>query len=257
MELPKDFLPATANKVFVTPTQDVTRTLNRFATRIAKQKGTQAAGRWSALHGRIDARRDAQDKERIFRRRSDVGERLMSSVNLTLWVDVSGSFRDSKDVLNRILAATAKAMNMAGGRLMVNVVKMDDYARVANEHDWVIDPQGNNDINASYEDAWRKTRKKDRRNIDIVVFDGICSGAAYELGFCGVPLKDVRSNRTLNEELNIATRIWNSPDCWMVSDTGNRKMFDAAAPRAHITYIEDGYAEQLQQKVTEILDRIL
>ena len=257
LKLPKNFMTSLAGEVFVTPTPDVTRTLDRLATRIAKQKGTQSAGRWSALHGRIDARRDAQDKERIFRRRSDVGERLMSSVNLTLWVDVSGSFRASKDELNKILAATAKAVKMSGGKLVVNVVKMDDYAHVASEHDWMVNPSGDNDINSTYEEAWRKTRKRDRRNIDIVVFDGLCCFAARRLQG-GESEAQIRSlHRTCGIQLDIAARIWNSPDCWIVSDTDNKKMFDVAAPKAHGTYMHTGYAEQLKQKVTEILDRIL
>lgn len=248
-------LKTLAGQIFSTPTSEVAKTLGRFAQRISKKKGAQAAGRWSALHGRIDTRRDAMDKERIFRRSSDVGERLMSAVNLTLWVDHSGSFRGSKDVLNQILAATAQAMKMSGGKLAVNVVKMKEYATVADEHEWMVDPDGDNAINNSYAAAWEKTRRRERRNIDIVVFDGICSASAYYL-HCGSSLANVRGTPN-GYELDIVKKMWDSPDCWILSDTDNKELFDAMAPRSHRTYMGSGYAEQLQAKVIEILDRIL
>jgi len=248
-------LKTLAGQIFSTPTPEVAKTLGRFAQRISKKKGAQAAGRWSALHGKIDTRRDAMDKERIFRRSSDVGERLMSAVNLTLWVDHSGSFRGSKDVLNQILAATATAMKMSGGKLAVNVVKMEEYATVADEHDWAVDPRGDNSINDSYVLAWERTRRKERRNIDIVVFDGVCSCGAHALHFGQSSLKSVR--KMYSNELNAVKKMWDSPDCWILSDTGNKELFDAMAPRSHRTYMGSGYAEQLQAKVIEILDRIL
>lgn len=247
-------LKTLAGQIFSTPTPEVAKTLGRFAQRISKKKGAQAAGRWSALHGKIDTRRDAMDKERIFRRSSDVGERLMSAVNLTLWVDHSGSFRGSKDVLNQILAATATAMKMSGGKLAVNVVKMEVDATVADEHEWAVDPDGDNDINNSYVSAWERTRRKERRNIDIVVFDGVCSYGAYAL-HCKQSLESVRKMRSF--ELDAVKKMWDSPDCWILSDTDNKELFDAMAPRSHRTYMGSGYAEQLQAKVIEILDRIL
>ena len=247
-------LKTLAGQIFSTPTPEVAKTLGRFAQRISKKKGMQAAGRWSALHGKIDTRRDAMDKERIFRRSSDVGERLMSAVNLTLWVDHSGSFCGSKDVLNQILAATATAMKMSGGKLAVNVVKMEEYATVADEHAWAVDPSGDNDINNSYVAAWERTRRKERRNIDIVVFDGVCSYGAHAL-HCKRSLGSVRKMRS--DELDAVKKMWDNPDCWILSDTDNKELFDAMAPRSHRTYMGSGYAEQLQAKVIEILDRIL
>lgn len=252
--MPSGALKTLAGKIFSTPTSEVAKTLGRFAQRISKKKGAQAAGRWSALHGKIDTRRDAMDKERIFRRSSDVGERLMSAVNLTLWVDHSGSFRGSKDVLNQILAATATAMKMSGGKLAVNVVKMEEYATVADEHDWAVNPDGDNAINNSYVLAWERTRRRDRRNIDIVVFDGVCSCSAHYL-HRGRSLESVR--KKLSHELDAVKKMWDSPDCWILSDTDNQKLFDAMAPKSHRTYMKSGYATQLQAKVIEILDRIL
>lgn len=252
--MPSEALKALAGRIFTTPTPDVTKTLSRFAQRISKKKGTQAAGRWSALHGKIDTRRDAMDKDRIFRRSSDVGERLMSSVNLTLWVDVSGSFRASKDALNQILAATATAMKMSGGKLAANVVKMGVHASVANEHDWAVDPMGDNDIDESYVHAWELTRRRDRRNIDIVVFDGFCCTAAVRLRR-GWSEEDVRKG--YGYQLDAVKKMWNSTDCWIVSDTGNDGLFDIAAPKSHRTYVSTDYTSQLRANVIKLLDRIL
>lgn len=232
-----------ARRLFVEPDAAVANTLRRFASRLAKRSGAQSAGRWSALHGRIDVRRDALDKERIFRRASDVGDSLMSSVNLVLWIDTSGSFSDSEDVLNAILVAVAKAMGMSGGRLSVQVVKMDWIANVAGPNDWQIDACGGNCINRSYHHAWEKTRAKGRRNIDIVVFDG----DAKSDGNPDVRMPDGR---------RVEEAIWNHPDCHIISDTSNRKYF-RKLKRAHVTYITDGYAERLQDEVLKTLDRIL
>lgn len=283
VNLPGDFLKSLADKVFVTPPSDVENTLRRFAVRLSKRKGAQAAGRWSALHGRIDPRRDALDKERIFRRKSDVGASLMTSVHLTLWVDCSGSFRNSKGTLNQILAATSKAMAMSGGKLTVDVVKMDYRAVVAAQRDWMIDPSGGNAINQTYTDAWRKTRRKDRRNIDIVVFDGPCAEPLYaiaeylnikeqvdkikaaggkpRLRGCKGGLKGLKAQANaaapaLDGVAKIASSIWDSPDCHIISDPTNKPLFDRLG-KAHVTYVDGNYAEQLQAKVVQTLDRIL
>ena len=244
-----DFLKNLAKQVFVQPTPEVTSTLNRFASRLSKKRGSQAAGRWSALHGKIDTRRDATDKDRIFRRRSDVGERLNSAVNLTLWVDVSGSFESSEGVLNQILSATSKAMAMSGGKLCVNVVKMQIGATVAEPDEWQIKATGGNSIDITYYDAWKKTRRKDRRNIDIVVFDGDAKCNAHCSAYCGIPTVMPNGNP-------VEVAIWNHPDCHILSDVHNKKYFDRLN-NAHVTYMHEGYAESLQSEVLKILDRIL
>jgi len=282
VNLPDNFLKELADKVFVTPPSDVENTLRRFAARLSKRKGAQAAGRWSALHGRIDPRRDALDKERIFRRTSDVGASLMTSVHLTLWVDESGSFLSSKDTLNQILSATSKAMSMSSGKLTVDVVKMGYHAGVAAQRDWPVCPGGGNGIDETYVHAWRKTRRKDRRNIDLVVFDGACCTAVYRIacfedvkkrkeeleaagqkvrvkcagGFKGLKSKAKEASSELAPIVKIATTIWNSPDCHIISDPSNSALFDNLA-KAHVTYVDGAYAEQLQAKVVQTLDRIL
>ena len=58
-------------------------------------------------------------------------------------------------------------------------------------------------------------------------------------------------------EIEIAKRIWNNRDCWIVCDNENRLFFTESVPKAHVTYIEKDYARHLQSKVIEILDRIL
>ena len=247
--VPDDFLKNLAKRVFIQPTPEVTSTLNRFASRLSKKRGSQAAGRWSALHGKIDTRRDATDKDRIFRRRSDEGERLNSAVNLTLWVDVSGSFSGSEDVLNQILSATSKAMAISCGKLCVNVVKMEIGATVAEPDEWQIRATGGNSIDITYYDAWKKTRRKDRRNIDIVVFDGDAKSNAHCSAYRGVPTTMPNGNP-------VEVAIWNHPDCHILSDVYNKKYFNKLK-NAHVTYMHEGYAESLQSEVLKILDRIL
>ena len=237
VKLPAGFLQATAKKVFVEPTDEIANKLQQFASRLAKKRGAQSAGCWSALHGKIDTRRDAQDKDRIFRRRSDVGDRLMSSVNLTLWVDNSGSFIASGPVLNKILAAVARAVGMSQGKLAANVVKMGEYAELAPQTHWFVEPCEDNDINPTYTLRWRETRSKTRRNIDIVVFDG-------------------QATYFRPDKIAIAKQIWDSPDCHVISDPDNEPMFKLMK-KAHVTYVSSDYAEHLQEEVMKTLDRIL
>ena len=237
VNLPGGFLKSAAEKLFVTPTSEVANKLAQFASRLSKKCGAQAAGCWSALHGKIETRRDAMDKDRIFRRKSDVGDKLMSSVNLTLWVDNSGSFRASGPVLNKIMAALARAVGMSGGKLAANVVKMGSDAAVAPQTEWYIEPYDINNIDFTYEVCWKQTRSKTRRNIDIVVFDG--QATVFFL-----------------QKLAIANKIWNHPDCHVISDPANKPMFDPMK-RAHVTYVANNYAEHLQEEVMKTLDRIL
>lgn len=241
LTLPPEYLKEVADKVFATPTSDIESVLRRFAQRIAKQKGAQAAGRWSALTGRIDPRRDAQDKDRIFRRSSDVGDAINTAVHLTLWVDTSGSFSRSVPLLNQILAATYRAMKMSGGKLDVDVVKMNYGAEVAGQNDWQIVAHGGNNINWSYVDAWRKTRKKNKRNIDVVVFDG------EACGYYG------NAKLYIDE---IVKQIWDSHDCHLVVDNTNGD-WAGKLKRAHVTLLTGDYAEALQGEVIKLLYRIL
>jgi len=242
LTLPPEYLKEVADKVFATPTSEIENVLRRFAQRIAKQKGAQAAGRWSALTGRIDPRRDAQDKDRIFRRSSDVGDAINTAVHLTLWVDTSGSFCRSVPLLNQILAATYRAMKMSGGKLDVDVVKMNYFATVASTNDWQIVAHGGNNINHTYVDAWRKTRKKNKRNIDVVVFDG------EACGYYG--------NATKLYIDEIVKQIWDNPDCHLVVDHTNGD-WTGKLKRAHVTLLTGNYAESLQAEVIKLLDRIL
>ena len=241
LTLPPEYLKEVADKVFATPTSEIENVLRRFAQRIAKQKGAQAAGRWSALTGRIDPRRDAQDKDRIFRRSSDVGDAINTAVHLTLWVDTSGSFSRSVPLLNQILAATYRAMKISGGKLDVDVVKMNDGAEVAGQNDWQIVAHGGNNINHTYVGAWRKTRKKNKRNIDVVVFDGEACGY-YE------------NTKAYIDE--IVKQIWDSPDCHLVIDRENEAWAEELK-RAHVTLLTGNYAESLRDEVVKLLDRIL
>lgn len=241
LTLTPEYLKEVADKVFATPTSDIENVLRRFAQRIAKQKGAQAAGRWSALTGRIDPRRDAQDKDRIFRRSSDVGDAINTAVHLTLWVDTSGSFCQSVPLLNQILAATYRAMKMSGGKLDVDVVKMNYAATVASPNDWQIVAHGGNNLNATYVGAWRKTRRKNKRNIDVVVFDG------KACNYYG-------NARAYIDE--IVKQIWDNPDCHLVVDYTNGD-WAGKLKRAHVTLLTGNYAESLRDEVIKLLDRIL
>ena len=251
IELPEDYLRSLAASIFSTPPPNVAKTLNKFASRLAKKKGNQAAGIWSGLHGKIDNRRDAMGKDKICRRKSDVGDSLMDSVNMNLWVDVSGSFSRSKDELNNILAAVSRALQMAGSKLKVNVIHAGECALVVPSDSWAVDPHTDNAINETYLNAWKKTRDKTRRNIDIVVFDGVCGYGAHLMN------NGHSRHPQIQIEIEIAKRIWNNRDCWIVCDNENRLFFTKSVPKAHVTYIGEDYARHLQSKVIEILDRIL
>lgn len=251
IELPEDYLRSLAASIFSTPPPNVAKTLNKFASRLAKKKGYQAAGIWSGLHGKIDNKRDAMGKDKIFRRKSDVGDSLMDSVNMNLWVDVSSSFFRSKDELNNILAAVSRALQMAGSKLKVNVIHAGECALVVPSDSWAVDPHTDNGINGTYLEAWKKTRDKTRRNIDIVVFDGVCGIGAHLMNI------GHSSHPQISFEIEIAKKIWNNRDCWIVCDNENRLFFTESVPKAHVTYIGEDYARHLQSKVIEILDRIL
>ena len=251
IELPEDYLRSLAASIFSTPPPNVAKTLNKFASRLAKKKGNQAAGIWSGLHGKIDNRRDAMGKDKIFLRKSDVGDSLMDSVNMNLWVDVSASFSRSKDELNNILAAVSRALQMAGSKLKVNVIHAGECALVVPSDSWAVDPHTDNAINETYLNAWKKTRDKTRRNIDIVVFDGVCGYGAHLMN------NGDSVHPQIQFEIEIAKRIWNNRDCWIVCDNENRLFFTKSVPKAHVTYIGEDYARHLQSKVIEILDRIL
>lgn len=232
--------------------------LNRFATRLAKKRGAQSAGMWSALHGRISPKRDALDKDRIFRRVSDVGANINQSVNLVLWVDCSGSFWASETKLNQILASVADAERMSAGKLHVQVVHMTDHACVALPGKWNIVARGNNCIDHTFVEAWQATRDRTRRNIDIVVFDGACIGS-WCLNSLDKMLKGcdgAEYKKWCEGVIASVQKIWGSRDCHIISDTNNQPLFDRI-PHAHKTYITDEYAEHLEAEVIKTLDRVL
>ena len=260
--MPEGYLKAVAASKFIEPSSNIMRVLNKFALRLAKKQGCQASGCWSGLHGKINTRRDVMDKEKIFLRKSEEGERLMQNVNLTLWIDKSGSFSDSEDAINAMLTGVSRAVNISKDKLNVNVVHMEEEAKVKEESQWSVYADRGNEIDKTYLTAWSKTRRKDRRNIDIVVFDGCCCTLANILrhNYSEDSIADQFGQEMANtSKINrdVTNKIWNSHDCWVVSDTDNEKFFDTVIPKAHTTYIKSNYAEHLESRVIEILNRIL
>lgn len=237
-----DFLANAADGLFATPTPEVGAKFDQLARRLAKRKGLHAAGCYSALHGKINVKRDAMDKDRIFRRSSDVGDMINSGTNITLWVDVSGSFASSVPILNRILSAANRVMSMSRN-MSISVVKMNDKAVVAGDNNWEIEAGGGNYIGKSYLNAWRKTRNKSCRNIDIVVFDGDAKSDYPDPGeeWSGRPIEQT---------------IWDHPDCHIISDEYNSYYFDTLH-NAHVTYVKGNYAERLEAEFVKIVDRIM
>lgn len=237
-----DYLNNVGDGLFATPTPEVGAKFDQLARRLAKRKGLAAAGCYSALHGKINVKRDAMDKDRIFRRFSDVGDMINSGTNITLWIDTSGSFYESVPVLNRILSAANRVAKMSCN-VNINVVKMTNRAVVADDDDWEINALGGNYIGKSYLNAWKRTRGKGRRNIDIVVFDGDAKSDA--------PLPVEKFTGKPIEQL-----IWNHPDCYIVTDKSNYSYFKPLA-NAHITYVSKNYAELLEKEFVKIVDRIV
>ena len=243
VSLPSGLLERVAGKIFVEPTHEVQEKFSQLARRLARKRGLTGAGRYSALHGKINVKRDAMDKERIFRRSADIGDAINRGTNITLWVDVSGSFYHSVPVLNRILVA-ANRITKIDQNIRINLVKMGDDAVVAKDNDWEIHAGGGNCINRSYFESWKMTRDKTRRNIDVVVFDGNAKS------------DDNKKSERMSDGRAIESVIWNHPDCHIVSDSDNKRHFDKLH-NAHVTYMDSGYAEQLEKKFLEIVDRIM
>lgn len=232
--------------IFGKPSNAMKNTINRLVKRLAKKRGRLAGGVWSALSGRIETRRDAQDKDRIFRKHGD-GEKIMSATALTIWIDKSGSFHRSESKINEICQSAITASKISKGLMTVNICTVGDVAEKMDLKDLHITCNGGNAINSTLVETAKKVYDPVRRNINIVVFDGpMMSNDVAE---------NLRTTKKVGE--GFMSKVWNTRDTFVVSDDSNREHFDAACPLAKKTYVDGSYAENLEAELIKVLERIM
>jgi len=158
------------------------------------------------------------------------------AIHFILWIDESGSFGSSANLLNSII----RALNQCQRKyrfFTFDVISINMEIREREKADEEIVPSGGNCIPEIGYQIYQKHRKPRAMNYDIVVFDGDACSDAH---------KDAKN-----------FGIWNHPNAIIVADASNQRYIEKYAPKARSKIITGSYAEEFLETIIEMLQQLV
>ena len=126
----------------------------------------------NAYSGKFDPRSVIRDDYKWFAQANRSGHvKAYSKQHLTLFIDVSGSFRKNQDKANTILNAL-KRIEKQNQDFTFDVVSCQEGQRILSKHERHIDCVGGNDLTPEIAEQIRQTQVTNAVNYNIVLFDG-------------------------------------------------------------------------------------
>lgn len=111
---------------------------------------------------------------RFFERKLESrGNNRFGSLNLNLFIDVSGSFYNNTIVVNKLLSALLQ-IERKNKNFTLNVVHCGVGEELKDKSNCFIDPNGGNKVTSEFAKIFRKLQKTGTYNYNIILFDGWC-----------------------------------------------------------------------------------
>lgn len=192
----------------------------------------------NSYSGVFDARSVARNDYKYFVKKNRLGNtKKFSKIKLNLFIDCSGSFIDSEEVVNKMLF-NLSLLEKQDKDFSFDLVKMSTKDTLMNKNERQIKCKGSNDIKDSIFATYDKVNSNDANNINIVLFDG-----------------DAFSN------VSTATRLYhmknfeafNHNNCIIISSRSNKYAIERFAKNAKSTFIYDKYDKVLIKTVLSLL----
>lgn len=202
---------------------------------IAKMNGSAI----NSYSGTFDYRSVARNDYKYFVRQNRAGNvRRFSKVKLNLFVDTSGSFSYSQDVVNKMLYNLA-LLEKQTSDFEFDVVSMSMSEKLLAKNERRINAYGGNKLDEKIFDFYKKVQDKNSTNINIVMFDGDAFSDYYYYG------------KRKNAYKNMAA--FNHSNCIIISDTDNQMQINEYCQSAKRIIVNRNYAQLLIQNVVSNL----
>ena len=200
-----------------------------------KQNGSAING----YSGVFDARSVARDDYKYFVKKNRLGNvKKFSKIKMNLFIDCSGSFCNSKDVVNKMLF-NLSLLEKQDKDFSFDLVKMTTTDTLTKKDERQIECSGCNDIKKSIFTTYNKVNSNDANNINIVLFDGYA--------FSDVSSSTIRKQHMEN------FKAFNHNNCIIISDVSNKQAIEKYAKNAKSVFIDDNYATMLIKTVLTML----
>lgn len=200
-----------------------------------KQNGSAING----YSGVFDARSVARDDYKYFVKKNRLGNvKKFSKIKMNLFIDCSGSFINSKDVVNKMLF-NLSLLEKQDKDFSFDLVKMTTTDTLTKKDERQIECSGCNDITKSIFTTYNKVNSNDADNINIVLFDGYA--------FSDVSSSAIRRQHMEN------FKAFNHNNCIIISDVSNKQAIEKYAKNAKSVFIDDKYATVLIKTVLTML----
>ena len=198
-----------------------------------KNKGGSSIGGYSGvLNPRNANREDYKIFDRPFTERAN---NQFGTCHLNLFIDRSGSFWHSQDLVNKLLVALS-AIEKRNPNFTLDVVFCGIGQRVAQSpKDRVLNCDGGNCLTDSIFEIYRKLQKPNTYNYNIVLFDG-----------------DAFSSGTKAYHKNF--RAFDFNNCTIISDRDNERYIAKTVKKAKVIYTRE-YTKELLTNIQNTLAR--
>lgn len=194
--------------------------------------GSSIGGYSGVLNPRSANREDYKIFDRPFTQKSN---NQFGTCHLNLFIDKSGSFCNSQDLVNKLLVALS-AIERRNPNFTVDVVFCGYTEYIAETpKDRVLHCSGGNDLDNKIFDIYRSLQKPNTFNYNIVLFDG-----------------DAFSSGSHSHYKNF--RAFDFNNCTIISDEENRRYIEKTVKKAKVIYTKK-YTEELLVNIKNTLAR--
>lgn len=214
-------------------------------TPIIKQARTQQSNTASAINaysGVFNPRSVVNNDYKYFVQKNRAGHlKQFSKIRLNLYIDRSGSFRDSQDTVNAFLNALAK-LEKEITDFEFNLVTIGSGEIVHDKNDRQIECYDGNALTTEIFKIMKRLTCTDCTLYNIVLFDG--DAFSHDVPYA-IRMMSSRSN----------FKVFNSPNTYIISDRSNWWVINQYAPLAKTTFTRN-YAKDFKQQILNILQNI-
>lgn len=195
-------------------------------------KGSSINGYSGVINPRLADRPDYKMFERPFTQKAN---NSFGTFHLNLFIDKSGSFHSSQDLVNKLLSALS-IVEKQNPNFTLDVVFCGYGERVAESpRDRILNCGGGNDLDNDIYGIYRKLQKPSTYNYNIVLFDG----DAFSSG-CRSHFKNFKA--------------FDFNNCTIISDRENEKYINKSVSRARVIYTKN-YTQELLDNVCKVLSK--
>lgn len=192
----------------------------------------------NSYSGVFDARSVARNDYKYFVKKNRLGNaKKFSKIKLNLFIDCSGSFSDSEEVVNKMLF-NLSLLEKQDKDFSFDLVKMTTTDTLTKKSERQIKCSGCNDIKKSIFATYDKVNSNDADNINIVLFDGDA-------------FSDVTTNVRLNHMKNFGA--FNHNNCIIISNGSNKYAIESYAKNAKSVFINSQYDTMLIKTILSML----